>query len=146
MLINDWKPYAKESFDYRFWDSFCRESSVCWQDSGRIHLRSEGTYPDYPTLGATLGIYDDDYGEWRLFGGYCLPYALVRAQSFESAYDIYLEEFVRPDEPEDEQDYENGYVTNGGQFYSESTTCYVYELPLSDYVLCVELKPFGLGK
>lgn len=105
----------------------------------------------------TCKFYDDCYGKWYLFGGYCLDYALIRADSFQSAYDIYLEQFV----PDDNVEYideckrlnfgssridtdppiepEGYYFDDCGNAYHETTTSYIVALRLSDNDIEIEL-------
>ena len=106
-------------------------------DSGRIYF--DGQYPDYPGLGETCRIYDDGIGEWYLFGGYCLYYGLIRADSFASAYEIYLEEFITPDDPSEDADLFDGGIQeamdygtfdSSGNWYSETTTSYIVQIPI----------------
>ena len=106
-------------------------------DSGRIYF--DGQYPAYPGLGQTCRIYDGGIGEWYLFGGYCLTFGLIRADSLGSAFEIYLEEYIAPDDPADcadlfeggiEEAIEYGTFDGCGNWYSEATTCYIVEMPL----------------
>ena len=82
---------------------------------------------------ASLKFYSDGLGEFYLFGGYCLQFALIQASSFGSAFDIYLEEFVRCDEPENNEDIEHGTFDSSGGFYSECTTSDVAALDTDHY-------------
>ena len=79
----------------------------------------------------TVKVHSEGYGDWYMFGGYCLNWALVQANSFDKAYYIYLEEFVPEDTmPDDEEELEYGTWDGNGQWYSESTTSYVTQLDL----------------
>ena len=82
---------------------------------------------------ASLKFYSDGWGDFYLFGGHCLQLALIQASSFDSAYGIYLEEFVPCDEMETEEDIEHGSFDGCGGFYSECTTSYIVSLNPDDY-------------
>ncbi len=82
---------------------------------------------------AKLKFYSDGWGDFYLFGGYCLDFALIQASSFDSAYGIYLEEFVPCDEMETEEDVEYGTFDGSGGFYSECTTSSVVALNPDEY-------------
>jgi len=82
----------------------------------------------------TVKIHSDGFGEWFLFGGYCMWWGLIQANSLEEAYWIYLEEFVTPDDmPEDECGLEMGTWAGNGNWYSELTTSYITSLNWGDY-------------
>ena len=106
-------------------------------DRGRIYF--DGRYPNFPSLGETCQIYDDGIGDWYLFGGHCFYYGLIRADSWESAYEIYLEEFITPDDPAEYADLfdggideaiEHGMFDGVGNWYSEATTSYIVDVPI----------------
>lgn len=75
----------------------------------------------------------DDYGEWYLIGGYCLQTAMIRAGCEQDAWEIYLEEFVPCDEPENEDELEYGSFDSVGGWYSEVTCSYIMFLDPHDY-------------
>ena len=83
----------------------------------------------------TIKIHSEGWGDWYLFGGYCMWWGLVQASSFEDAYYAYLEEFVTPDEaPKDIDDsFAEGTFDGSGNWYSECTTSYVTQLNVGDY-------------
>lgn len=141
MLINDFKPYRKT--DSALFDSLVYWSRAEYRITGRIYSRAEQTWPKYPDLGNRLHVYDDGIGQWYLFGGYCEPFALVRADCFDCAYDIYLSEYITPDDelPIDDDEYGAGYITSDGKWYSEAATSLIVDLPLADFVLCLEITP-----
>jgi hypothetical protein len=88
---------------------------------------------------STLEFYSDGRGDFYLFGGHLLQWALIQADSFCSAYDIYLCEFVLCDEIESEEETENGYFDSCGGFYNESTTSYIVALYPDDYTFDFEI-------
>ena len=82
----------------------------------------------------TVKIHSEGWGEWYLFGGYCMWWGLIQANSWEDAYYIYLEEFVTADEmPEDQEELENGTWDSSGNWYSEVTTSYVTQLDTASF-------------
>ena len=94
-------------------------------------------HPYADIIGATLEfqhetpdakVYDDGFGDWFCIGGYCLPFAMIRAESFCDAFDIYLDEFCVGEEPEDGEEAELGHFTNSGKWFSEVTCSYVVQL------------------
>ena len=80
-----------------------------------------------------LEFYSDGYGEFYLFGGHLMSFALIQADSFCSAFEIYLEEFVPCDEMETEEDVETGTFDGCGGFYNECTTADIVSLNVDDY-------------
>jgi len=97
-------------------------------DDGRIFFDGGEAYD----LSETVKVYDDMAGEWYLFGGHCMHWAIIRAGSFCDAYDIYLDEYCgESEEPESEGDSEYGSYTSSGKWFSEVTTSYIANLPLS---------------
>ena len=98
------------------------------KDIGKIYFDGREEYG----LSETVKIYDDGFGDWYLFGGHCMHWAVIRADSFCSAYDVYLDEFLGESEtPETETDEDYGSFTSSGKWFSEVTTSYVVNLPLS---------------
>jgi len=93
----------------------------------------EGKIRNKHSSDSTLKFHSDGWGEFYLFGGYCLDLALIQASSFDSAYGIYLEEFVPCDEIESEMDIEHGTFDSSGGFYGECTTSLVVALNPDDY-------------
>jgi hypothetical protein len=82
----------------------------------------------------TVKVHSEGWGDWHLFGGYCMHWALIQASSWEEAYEIYLEHFVTPDEmPETEEELECGTWGDNGNWYSECTTSYIVHLDVSNY-------------
>lgn len=82
----------------------------------------------------TIKVRSEGWGEWYLFGGHMMWWAMIQANSWEEAFEIYLEDFVASDEtPEDEVDEENGHWCDGGKWVSEVTMSYVASLNYSDY-------------
>jgi len=82
----------------------------------------------------TVVVHSDGCGEWYMFGGYCMNWALIQANSWGEAYEIYLEEFVTADDmPETEDELEYGTFDGNGNWYSECTTSYVTQLNAADY-------------
>ena len=82
----------------------------------------------------TVKVHSDGWGDWYLFGGYCMWWGLIQASSFEDAYYMYLEEFVTPDDmPEDEEELEHGTWDGSGKWYSECTTSYVTQLDAASF-------------
>ena len=81
----------------------------------------------------TVKVYSEGYGDWYLFGGHLMRWGLIQADSWGSAYEIYLEQFVPCDEPDDENDLDCGFFDSCGGWYSELTTSYVVALNISDY-------------
>jgi hypothetical protein len=71
------------------------------------------------------GVYDDCFGQWFVFAEAIGPWAVIRAQSFEDALDIFMSEFLPAEQPEDDADAELGTWTGDGKWYSEVTTSYV---------------------
>ena len=72
----------------------------------------------------TANVIDEGFGEW-----FCLAmgisnalatYTLIRTDSFESAYDLFLDQFES-----DVNDGEEGYFTASGKWFAETTTAYV---------------------
>ena len=80
-----------------------------------------------------LEFYSDGYGEFYLFGGHLMSFALIQADSFCSAYEIYLEEFVPCEEMETEEDVETGTYDGCGGFYNECTMADIVSLNVDDY-------------
>jgi len=93
----------------------------------------EGKIRNIHSSDATLKFYSDGWGEFYLFGGHLMDFALIQADSFCSAYDIYLSEFVPSDELESEDDYETGTFDSCGGYYNECTTSYIVALNPDDY-------------
>ena len=93
----------------------------------------EGKIRNEHSSDARLKFYSDGWGDFYLFGGYCLDFALIQASSQGSAYGIYLEEYVPCDEMETEEDVEYGTFDGSGGFYSECTTSYIAALNPEDY-------------
>jgi len=87
-----------------------------------------------------LEFYSEGYGEFYLFGGHLMAFALIQADSFCSAYDIYLSEFVPSDELESEEDYETGMFDSCGGYYNECTTSCIVALNPEDYTFDFEIK------
>ncbi len=86
----------------------------------------------------TVKVHSEGWGEWYLFGGYCMWWGLVQANSWEDAYYIYLEEFVTADEmpedtPENQGELENGTWDGSGNWYSEVTTSYVTSIDTANF-------------
>ena len=82
----------------------------------------------------TIKIHSEGWGDWYMFGGYCMNWALVQAKNWTDAYYIYLEEFVPEDTmPDDEEELECGTWDGNGQWYSESTLAYVTHLEPHHY-------------
>ncbi len=81
----------------------------------------------------TVKVHSDGSREWYLFGGHCMWFALIQADSFGDAFEIYLEEFVAPDDPESESEMEYGYFDSTGNWYSESTIAYIVGLDIGRY-------------
>ena len=82
---------------------------------------------------ASLEFYSDGWGEFYLFGGHLMSFALIQADSFASAFDIYLSEFVPCDEMETEEDVETGTFDSCGGFYNECTTADIVSLNVDEY-------------
>ena len=118
------------------------------------------TFQNYPSIMHKLEIYDDSYGEWYLMAGHLLSYALIRAQNDCEAYDIYLSEYVPDDNDyiaeriaeiekeggtqdeinamiDDETEY--GSYDDCGNWYSETTTCNIMFLDLSNYEIVLSI-------
>ena len=82
----------------------------------------------------TVKVHSEGGGDWYLFGGYCMWWGLIQANSFEDAYYAYLEEFVTPDDmPETEVEQDYGTWDGCGNWYSDTTTSHVVALNTSDY-------------
>ena len=108
----------------------------------KIGLKASEYLPDYPDLMKECKFYDDGWGNWYLFGGYMMNYAIIHADSFESAYDIYLDEFAgqcEMDENTTEEEIEYGTFTSSGKWFSECTTCYVMALNFSEYEFLITI-------
>ena len=88
---------------------------------------------------STLEFYSDGWGGFYLFGGHLMQFALIQADSFCSAYDIYLSEFVPCDEPEDELDMEYGTFDSCGGFYNERTLSDTVSLDADNYTFDFEI-------
>ncbi len=114
-----------------------------WKLDLRIGLRSDPCLPKYPGLMAKCHFYDEDFGEWHLFGGCCIGYAIIRASSLGDACDIYLDEYGGSCEMEDgttKEELEYGTFTSSGKWFSEATTSFVVALNLNDYEFYCEIK------
>ena len=82
----------------------------------------------------TVKVHSEGWGDWYLFGGYCMWWGLIQANSWEDAYYIYLEEFVTADDmPETEEELEHGTWDGSGNWYSECTTSYVTGLDTANF-------------
>lgn len=100
---------------------------------------------NYDDLGATIKatregkgiyVYDDLFGDWYCFGGHMNHTVLIRAQSFQDAYDIYFDKFMGDGEkPENIADENLGYFTGTGKWFSEITTSYIISLGLDNIKL-----------
>lgn len=88
----------------------------------------------------TVHVHSEGWGPWFLFAGYCLPTALIQANNFQDAYDVYLDLHVPCDEPESEEDADHGYFGPGG-WYSEVTTSYIVSLDYTHYDWTFTIKP-----
>ena len=105
-----------------------------WNLDLRIGFRSQEYLPKHPGLMEKCHFYDDGFGEWYLFGGYCIGYAVIRSNSFCDAYDIYLDEFAGCGElagDESEEDLDHGTFTSSGKWFSAAATSYVIALNLN---------------
>ena len=87
----------------------------------------------YLTGTETVKVHSDGFGEWYLFGGHCMWWGLVQAQSLQDAYEMYLEEFVTPDDLEEGDDETLGTFDSSGNWYSEATTSYITKLSIGSY-------------
>lgn len=87
----------------------------------------------YSVGSEAIHTYSDGWGDWYLFAGHLLRWGLIQARSFEEAYDIYLEEFVPAEEPDDELDMVLGHFDSCGGWYSEVTQSYIMQMPLDRY-------------
>ncbi len=87
-----------------------------------------------------LEFYSDGVGEFYLFGGHLMASALIQADSFYSAYYIYLREYVPCDEIENEDDFEGGTFDDYGGFYNESTTADIVALNTDEYTFDFDIK------
>jgi len=85
------------------------------------------------TIDSKLEFYSDGWGEFYLFGGHLMSFALIQADSFCSAYDIYLSEYVPCDEMESEDDIETGGFDSCGGYYNENT---LYDIVSLNYENC----------
>lgn len=81
----------------------------------------------------TVEVYSSGQGDWHLFGGYFLQFALIQADSWESAIEIYIEGYVPCDELDDEDEEGYGYFDSLGEWYNEVTMSYVLGLNFHDY-------------
>jgi hypothetical protein len=82
----------------------------------------------------TVKVHSEGWGDWYLFGGHCMWWGLIQANSLEDAYYIYLEEFVTPDDmAETEEELEYGTWDGCGGWYSELTTSTIRELGTHNY-------------
>lgn len=88
-----------------------------------------------------LKVHDEGFGEWHLIGGYMMPTAAIRADNESDVLEIYLEECVPAEDPEDEEDWEHGFPTGNGSWYSEVTMSYVVFLSFDRYEFRVEVVP-----
>ena len=82
---------------------------------------------------ATVEIHHEGEDNWYLFGGHLMSFALVNARTFEDAYEIYLEEFVPHDAPDNEEEIEWGSYDGNGGWYSEVTLSYIMPMNIDDY-------------
>ena len=89
---------------------------------------------------ANLEFYSDGWGDFYLFGGHLMQFALIQAGSFCDAYDIYLTEYVLCDEIESDDDIENGGFDSAGGFYNECTLCDVVSLNPDHYTFDFEIR------
>jgi hypothetical protein len=89
---------------------------------------------------ATLEFHSDGYGDFYLFGGHLMAFALIQADSFCSAYEIFLEEFVPCDEIESDEDVECGTFDGSGGFYNGSTTSDIVSLDPYSYTFDFKIK------
>lgn len=108
----------------------------------KIGLKASEYLPDYPDLMRECKFYNDGFGDWYLFGGYMMHYALINASSFCDAYDIYLDEFAGQceiGEDTTEAEIEYGTFTSSGKWFSECTTHNVLSLPINDYEFLIDI-------
>ena len=73
-------------------------------------------------------VYDDCFGKWYVFAEAIGPWAAIRAGSFSDAYDIFIDEFLPGETPEDDADAELGYWTGSGKWISEVSGSYITAL------------------
>tara|TARA_B110000495_G_C22858890_1_gene500818 strand:- start:268 stop:675 length:408 start_codon:yes stop_codon:yes gene_type:complete len=72
-------------------------------------------------------FHPNSYGEWFFFRGHLMTAALIQADHFSDAYDVYIDECVTLDEqPENEEEAELGYYTGSGKWISEVEQSYIY--------------------
>ncbi len=82
----------------------------------------------------TVKVHSEGWGNWYMFGGHCMRWGLIQANTWEEAFEIYVEMFVASDEqPEDDSSVEYGYWCENGKWVSESTMSYIVSLGHSDY-------------
>jgi hypothetical protein len=87
-----------------------------------------------------LEFYSDGYGDFYLFGGYMMSFALIQADSFESAHEIYMEEFVPCDDMDGEEFDEYGAFDGNGGFYNECTMSNIVALNADDYTFDFDIQ------
>jgi hypothetical protein len=74
-----------------------------------------------------IEFHPNGYGEWFFFRGHLLPSALIQADHFSDAYDVYIDECTgMEDPPETQEEAELGYYTGSGKWISEVEQAYIF--------------------
>jgi len=72
-------------------------------------------------------FHPNGFGEWFFIRGHLLPSALIQADTFSDAYDVYIDECTGPeDPPETQEEAELGYYTGSGKWISEVEQSYIF--------------------
>ena len=87
-----------------------------------------------------LEFHSEGWGEFYLFAGVHMSFALIQADSFESAYEIYLEEFVPCDYLEYDAIPEYGTFDGHGGFYNECTLADIVALNADNYTFDFDIR------
>ena len=81
---------------------------------------------DHSIGNTSVEFHPNGYGDWFFMQGHLLPAALIQADHFSDAYDVYIDECTgAEDSPEDAEEAELGHYTGSGKWISEVEQSYI---------------------